>query len=320
MIQRLVHWMGGIALHWFYSDVRITGSDRIPVSGPVLIAMNHQNALVDAILAMWIVPRDLRLTAKSTLGDSLPGSVMMKLVGIIPLQRTSDHPGDASRPIRNRHSLQAMIKELDRGGAVLVFPEGRSHNDAEIAPLKTGLARAALRARESGVAGIQIVPIGITFADKATPNSAVLAQVGEPISVDEWTGNDPRALTREIEERLRTIALVGDVDASSELSETRRGVVAPVLVRVLSWWGNFMHEIPLRVARRNALRFSEDEGEPAMYTMTLGLGAILLSYAIEVPLVWWLFGWIAGTVFFASLIAGAYCAAYSAHSPERSRQ
>ncbi len=308
--------MGGVALHWFYRDVRITGSPRIPASGPVLIAMNHQNALVDAILAMWIVPREMRLTAKSTLGDSLPGAVMMKLVGIIPLQRTSDDGGGGTGPIRNRQSFQAMIDELRRGGAVLVFPEGRSHNEPEIAPLKTGLARVALRAREMGVTGIQIVPIGITFADKATPNTAVLAQIGEPVKVDEWTGDDPRTLTREIEERLRLIALVGDVNARSELPPSRRSVP----VRVLAWWGNVMHDIPLRIARSNALRFSEDEGEPAMYTMTLGLGAILLSYAIEVPIVWWLFGWVAGTLFFASLIAGAYWAAYSAHSPEISRQ
>ena len=314
MIRRLAHWLGGIALHWFYSDVRILGADRIPEHGPILIAMNHQNALVDAILAMWIVPRDLRLTAKSTLGDTLPGALLMKSAGIIPLRRTSDDPG-VGEPIRNRHSFKAMIDELRRGGAVLVFPEGRSHNDPQIAPLKTGLARTALRARDAGVSGIQIIPIGITFADKATPNTAVLAQIGEPIRMDDWDGDDSRALTRVVEERLRSIALIGDVAPDSKRVVIRRNPV----IRVLAWWGRVTHEIPMRLARRYALRSSEDEGEPAMYTMTLGLGMILLSYAIEVPIVWWLFGWITGIVFLASLVIGAYWAAYAAHSPAASR-
>ena len=153
-------------MHWFYSDVRVLDSQRIPARGPVLIAMNHQNALVDAILALWIVPRELRLTAKATLGDSMPGALLLKTVGVIPLRRISD-AGGANDPIRNRRAFQAMIDELSNGGAILVFPEGKSHNEPDVAPLKTGLARVALWARDAGVKKIQIVPIGITFANKA---------------------------------------------------------------------------------------------------------------------------------------------------------
>jgi 1-acyl-sn-glycerol-3-phosphate acyltransferase len=314
MVQRFARWLGGIALHWFYSDVQITGADRIPDRGPILIAMNHQNALVDAILAFWIVPRELRLTAKATLGDSVAGSFLMKIVGVIPLRRASDDPA-TSDPIRNRRSFEAMIQELHRGGAVLVFPEGRSHNDPEVAPLKTGLARAALRARESGVRGIRIVPVGITFENKAEPNTAVLAQVGEPIAMDEWRGSDARALTETIAGKLRAISLTGDVHSHVSW---KRPVRNP-LIRVAGWWGRTTHSLPLRVARHEAIRVSADEGEPAMYTMTFGLGAIIVSYLIEVPIVWLLFGWIAGIAFLASLIAGAYWAAYAEHSPERSR-
>lgn len=314
MIRRLAQWLGGIALHWFYGDVRITGWERIPMRGPILVAMNHQNALVDALLAMWIVPRDLRLTAKSTLGNTPGGALLMKSVGIIPLRRAADD-ASAGEQIRNRQSFKAMIDELRNGGAILVFPEGRSHNESTVAPLKTGLARTALRAREAGVQNIQIIPIGITFAHKAIPDSAVLAQIGEPIHMDQWNGDDPRSLTQTIADRLGAIAFTGDVPAGQKRTMVRRSLP----IRAIALWGTIMHEIPLRIARRYALRLSEDEGEPAMYTMTLGLGAILLSYAIEVPVVWWLAGWIAALIFLASLVTGAYWAAYVAHSPVQSR-
>ncbi|MEO8945424.1 MAG: 1-acyl-sn-glycerol-3-phosphate acyltransferase [Gemmatimonadaceae bacterium] len=313
MLQLLAHWLGGVALHWFYSDVRVVGADRIRARGPVLVAMNHQNALVDAILALWIVPRDLRITAKATLGDTLSGALMMKAVGIIPLSRASDSPSSPD-PIRNRHSFEEIIEELRRGGAVLVFPEGKSHNDPEIAPLKTGLARAALRAREAGVRGIEIVPIGITFANKAEPGTAVLAEVGDPIMIDDWNGSNARDLTDAVAERLRAISLLQSI-APAGIRPPRRNPV----IRVAAWWGRVMHEIPLRVARREAIRHSADSGEPAMFTMTFGLVAILVSYLIEVPVVWKLFGWITALGFLASLITGAYWAAYADHSPERSR-
>lgn len=315
MIQRLAHWLGGIALHWFYSDVKVIGEDRIPSRGPILVAMNHQNALIDALLALGIVPRDLRITAKATLGNTPPGALLMRAVGIIPLHRKVDNPGSPD-PVRNRGAFEAIIEELSRGGAVLVFPEGKSHNEPDIAPLKTGLARAALRARESGVGGIKIIPIGITFENKAEPGTEVLAHVGDPIEMDNWLDSDPRQLTETVAERLRAVSLLGDIHATypSERNSTDQ---ANVLVRIAAWWGRLMHEIPLQLARAAAIRRSADPGEPAMYTMTLGFGAILLSYLIEVPIVWLLLGWIAAVLFLASLIAGAYYAAYANGRPKR---
>jgi len=313
MIQRFARWLGGVALHWFYSDVRVTGADHIPLHGPILIAMNHQNALVDAILALWIVPRRLRLTAKATLGDNIFGALLMKAVGIIPLHRTSDEPISQDR-IRNRRSFEVIIEELRCGGAVLVFPEGKSHNDSEIAPLKTGLARAALWAREAGVQGIRIVPVGITFENKAEPNTAVLARIAEPIMVDNWSGESARELTEAIAEMLRVIALTGEISPNRDWVPGRRNA----FVQLAAAWGRLMHEIPLRFARREAIRLSADAGEPAMYTMTLGLAAIIVSYLIEVPIVWLLFGWTIGLIFLASLVTGAYWAAYADHSPVRS--
>lgn len=314
MVQRFAHWLGGVALHWFYRDVRVTGSDRIPATGPILIAMNHQNALVDAILALWVVPRDIRLTAKATLGDTFFGALLMKIVGIIPLQRMSDDP-TSSDPTRNRRSFEAMVEEMRRGGAVLLFPEGKSHNDPEVAPLKTGLARAALQARSAGVRDIRIIPIGITFENKAKPDTVVLAQVGQSISMDDWSGNNPHELTNVVAERLREISLIGEIQAGDGPAPVRRHP----LIRLASGWGMIMHTIPLRIARHEAVRLSIDPGETAMYTMTLGVGAVLVSYLIEVSIVWTIFGAIAGICFLASLIVGAHWAAYADHHPERLR-
>ena len=198
---------------------------------------------------------------------------------------------------------------------MLVFPEGKSHNEPEIAPLKTGLARAALRARDVGVKNIRIVPIGITFANKAQPGTAVLAEVGESMAMDEWSGDDVHDLTEAVADKLRTISLLGEITPGERQPARKRNVA----IRLAAWWGRVMHEIPLRIARREAMRRSADAGEPAMYTMTFGLAAVLISYLIEVPIVWALFGWIAALAFLTSLVIGAYWAAYADHSPERSR-
>lgn len=310
MIQRLAHWLSGIGLHWFYADIRIVDSERIPLDGPLLVAMNHQNALVDAMLALEILPRMLRITAKATLGSNIAGAALVRAAGIIPLSRASDSPL-TSDPVRNRHSFEMIIDELRLGGAVLLFPEGRSHNDAELAPLKTGLARIALRARDSGVRGIRILPIGVTYEDKATPETMVVARIGEPMALDDWQGDDAHQLTDNVAQALRSLSFVPIVGESGSVN-TEHGA----LIRLAAWWGRITHEIPLRIARHQAKRCSDGIDESAMYTMTFGLAAILLSYTIEALVAWLLFGWIASALLLGSLVLGAYYAAYTGRFPK----
>lgn len=312
MLYGFLQWVGAIALHWFYRGIRVVHGERIPVYGPLLVAVNHQNALVDAILAQWVVPRPLRITAKATLGEGLLGAMLIGAAGIIPLRRTSDERDPASDPARNRRSFERIIEELRRNQAILVFPEGKSHNEREIAPLKTGLARAALRARESGVSGIHIVPIGLTFESKAEPGTVVVAQVGEVLRLDEWQGDSAHALTELIAERLGAVSFTGDVGTAQEQPGRVRYAQSP-LARLAAAWGRATHRIPMTLARELALRQSRDEGELAMYTITYGVALTLIAYAIQVPVMWLLAGGTGAVVYLFSLVIGAYYAAYADH-------
>ena len=46
----LLRAIAGIALRWYYRDIQIEGVERIPVRRPLLLVVNHPNALVDALL------------------------------------------------------------------------------------------------------------------------------------------------------------------------------------------------------------------------------------------------------------------------------
>jgi hypothetical protein len=100
---------------------------------------------------------------------------------------------------------------LRRRGAVVIFPEGISHDNPSLAPLKTGAARVALEARdEAQVSNLHIVPVGLTFERKESPRTRVLVQIGEPIALDHWRAYGETAvsqLTEEIDSRLRRVTL-----------------------------------------------------------------------------------------------------------------
>jgi hypothetical protein len=140
--------------------------------------------------------------------------VLLRWIGVVPLQRVADVVADGGTldPTRNRDTFRAVIDALGRRGVVLIFPEGKSHDEPSMAPLKSGAARMALEAVASGAAAdLAVVPIGLVFERKDAPRSRVLVQVGEPILVDAWRAaamtSTADALTAEIDSRLRAVTL-----------------------------------------------------------------------------------------------------------------
>jgi 1-acyl-sn-glycerol-3-phosphate acyltransferase len=320
MIYGLLRWIAGIALHWFYNDIRIVGAETIPMDGPLLIAANHQNALVDSLIVGWLVPRRIAMTAKATLADNPLMSLLFRMLHVVPLRRASDEirkrnglPVDRSR---NAQAFADIFKLLERNGALLIFPEGKSHNEAGLEPLKTGLARVALQARdEHAIAGIRILPLGLVFEDKATPGTAVCAHVGSVIELDFWLGNDHTILTQEIAERLRAVS----EDAASPRKKFSQAKASSNTLRergiaIAAWWGRFTHQLPVRIARTMAVKRSTDAGEPAMFTILFGIGLVLLTYVVQLTVV----GMVIHSLLFdclylAGLLSGAYWAAFQQH-------
>lgn len=213
MIYALLRAVAGVALRWFYRSIDVAGVERIPKHRPLLLVVNHPNALVDAMIVAWIVPRRVLITAKATIFEHPIANALLRWVGVVPLRRASDErPGGGLEAARNRATFRAVQAALSHDGTVLIFPEGRSTDSPSLGPLKTGAARMALTARDSGeVPALTIVPIGLTFERKEAPRTRVFAQVGEPILVDGWqapAGTEAAdALTAEIETRLRALTL-----------------------------------------------------------------------------------------------------------------
>jgi 1-acyl-sn-glycerol-3-phosphate acyltransferase len=213
MLYRALRRVARIALRWYYADVVIEGRGLLPASGPLLLVANHPNALVDAMLVSVAAPRRVLLTAKATLFEQPLLATALRGVGVVPLRRAKDEPSATSSPAssagRNADAFRMVTRALAGGGAVLVFPEGISHDAPAIAPLRSGAARMALMAHDAGVA-LRVVAVGLTYEEKERPRSRVLVRIGEPLDVEEWLithGTGVAALTAEIDARLRRVTL-----------------------------------------------------------------------------------------------------------------
>jgi 1-acyl-sn-glycerol-3-phosphate acyltransferase len=222
VIYSLLRSTSAVALRWYYADVTIVGSERVPATGPLLVAVNHPNALVDVLIVGQAVPRRLMFTAKATLFSNRIAAWLLGVVGVVPLRRASDESGNGPvDPSRNAQVFDAIGEKLAEGNAILIFPEGKSHDEPAMAPLRTGAARMVLHARDAFHAtGIRIVPVGLVFERKDRPRSRALAIVGEPIDVDailSASTDGVRELTAVIDQRLHDLTLnYGSLDDAAQ--------------------------------------------------------------------------------------------------------
>src|SRR5215471_12502215 len=150
---------------------RVIHRERMIQSGPVILAMNHQSYL-DPPLAGTACDRAIYFLARRTLLNvPLLGWVLPKL-NVIPVNQESV----------DRSAIKSVIRALQTGNGVLVFPEGSRTVDGTLQPAEPGMGLLIAKTLAP------VVPMRIFGAHEAMPRSdgrlrfvPITVVVGEPI-------------------------------------------------------------------------------------------------------------------------------------------
>ena len=198
---RLITRVVGTAAGVFYQVDR--HGPALP-GGPVLVAANHPNSLLDALLVFRCSKRITRPLARAPLFDRLLLGPVLRALGGIPVYRREDDPAAMHR---NEDMFSDAIGALLDGGAIQIYPEGRSHSEAHVVELRTGAARIALQAEEAAewALGLMIVPVGITYSSKERARTAVTVRFGRAFAcadLEDAYRQDPVAAVRTLTERI----------------------------------------------------------------------------------------------------------------------
>ncbi len=213
MIRRIIVALVRLALRIYFKHIEVTGLEHVPRESPVIFVLNHPNALVDPVFLLCLAPRQVSFLAKAPLFRMPVIGYFVRELDSLPVYRRQDEGEDVSK---NQETFVAARKLLSSGGTIGICPEGVSHNDPGLKPIKTGAARISLAAVATGeVSGLKIVPAGLYYTSKTSFRSSALLYFGEPIAVEpvalEPDGNPPRDAVRElssqIEAALRAVIL-----------------------------------------------------------------------------------------------------------------
>ena len=231
-LRQLGFWYGVGALvlkplALLFTRRRWSGTEHVPATGGVIVAVNHishADPIIAADYVLYGCGRPARFMAKSTLfkGRGLVGSVM-RGAKQIPVHR---HTADASA------ALHDAVEALHAGECIVIYPEGTVTRDPDKWPMlaRTGVARLAL------LSGAPVIPVAQWGAEQILdsyrtkglhllPPHEVQVTAGPPVDLSPWIG---KPLTVEVL-REATAAVMADI---TRLVEGLRGEKAPATVHV----------------------------------------------------------------------------------------
>jgi 1-acyl-sn-glycerol-3-phosphate acyltransferase len=198
-------------LLFFYKRVKVTGKENFPKGKPILIAPNHQNALIDALLIETHVPGTMFALTRSGVFSTKFSNWFLRSINMLPVYRVRD---GLSSVTKNNAIFEQCIEYLGENLSVLIFPEANHDLRRRVRPLSKGFTRIAFDAqvKHNWDLDLQILPVGINYTEHRRSRNNVQIVYGKPISVKDYKE------LYEIDERKAANQLKSDV--SDEMKQT----------------------------------------------------------------------------------------------------
>ena len=178
-----------------YFRLEIEGAEHVPASGPVIVAPVHRS-FMDFVIAAEVTRRKLYYMAKDDLWRSPRFGRFLESMGAFPVNRAG----------ADRLAIERAQAVLERGDALILFPEGTRRAGPVVEDLHEGAAFLSART------GAPIVPVGIGGTAEAMPKGSKMIRpvkvhvgVGQPLPPPARSerGRVPRHQVHELTEQLR---------------------------------------------------------------------------------------------------------------------
>jgi glycerol-3-phosphate O-acyltransferase / dihydroxyacetone phosphate acyltransferase len=193
----------------YFRDIERVGDPPGPDTRGRVVVSNHTNALIDPILVLTDAACEISPVAKSTLWN-IPGlRWLLDRAGAVPLVRRKDTPD--KDPAANAATFSKIADHLANGGNILIFPEGTSHSEPQLAPLRTGAARMLLAAEELRREAPTFQAAALEFDARTEFRSRCLVLWGPVRKLGDISGT--------AEERVRAVTALMDADLRDLLVE-----------------------------------------------------------------------------------------------------
>src|SRR3954468_11272469 len=166
-----IGWLGFRALYKFYFGWRVYNPERVPLTGPVILASNHASYLDPPLVGAGI-RRDINYLARESLFRFPIVGWVLRNWNSVPV----DREGGGAR------GLKAILDRLLKGGAIILFPEGTRSRDGKLQAARSGIGLTVIKSNAP------VVPVRVfgtyqafSRAHKIPRPRRIAPQYGRPI-------------------------------------------------------------------------------------------------------------------------------------------
>jgi 1-acyl-sn-glycerol-3-phosphate acyltransferase len=144
-----IAWLGFRAVYATYFRWRVFNPERVPRTGPVILAANHAS-FIDPPLVGSGLTRDINYLARESLFRFPVVGAILRSWNAVPVDR--DGGGAAG--------LRKILNRLFAGGGIILFPEGTRTKDGNLQPARSGIGLTVIKS------SAPVVPVRVfgTFA------------------------------------------------------------------------------------------------------------------------------------------------------------
>ena len=173
-----------LAIKLFYRRIEIHGYEDYPTEGPVLLAPNHQNAFMDALIPAVFAPRPIHFLVRADVFKSKFVRSLFNSFNMMPVYRQRDGVANLTK---NDDVFERCFEILRANGTLLIFPEAAHLGERRLRTLSKGFTRIVFGALEGHKdLNIHIVPLGLNYSNYSDSQSRLIINFGKPLAVQDY--------------------------------------------------------------------------------------------------------------------------------------
>ena len=196
-----------------YSSVKVEGVENIPEDAAVILAPNHCNTLMDALVVLQAMPGPSAFGARADIFKKKTVGQILRFLKIVPLARQRD---GANAVMQNLEVFDEVVDIIGHGIPFCIFGEGTHHASHTVQPLKKGLWRIAMMAEDKLDKPVYIVPVGLDYKFFFRCATPLTIRFGEAVKFADVREAGPIKFAENIHGRIQGLVRRPDLDHINE--------------------------------------------------------------------------------------------------------
>jgi len=233
LLYSFVKIIARLALPIYCRDIAINKKELLKHKGPLLLAVNHPNSFLDAIILCTLFNGTVYSLARGDAFKNKLAAKILMLFKMFPVYRVSEGVENMEENYKTFDLCKEIFKQ---NGIVLIFSEGRCINEWHLRPLKKGTARLAISSWEAGI-DLKVLPVAINYSSFKKFGKNIKLFFGDIITKDDINYKDTHGnAIRQFNETLKAQLdkYVFEIDSNDKAALQQRFYVKqPLLKRVL---------------------------------------------------------------------------------------